>query len=88
MSTSLEKISGQGGFKIVSTTAAQTALQVESIVINADAVFTAFAINGVDMMTTKGLTGVTLKSGMYLPTDPGFKITAFTLASGSVIKYF
>jgi hypothetical protein len=88
MSTSLEKISGQGGFKVIADTSAHTGLIVESIVINSDAVFTAFKINDVDMMTTKGLSGVTLKTGMYLPTDPGFKITAFTLASGSVIKYF
>lgn len=87
MSTALEKISGNGGFYANATTAARTGLAVESLVINTDAVFSAFAINGVNMMTTKALTGVTIKAGIYLPTDPGFKITAYTLASGSVIEY-
>ena len=88
MSTALEKISAIGGFGFVNTgTAARTNLFVESIVVMSDAVFTAFAINGVNMMTTKGLTGVTITAGSYLPTDPGVKITAYTLASGSVIEY-
>ncbi len=39
------------------------------------------------MMTTKGLTGVSISQGVYLPTDPEAKITAYTLASGSVIEY-
>jgi hypothetical protein len=52
-----------------------------------DCVFTAFAINGVNQMTLKNLTGVTIKAGAYLPTNPGEKITAYTLASGSVIEY-
>jgi hypothetical protein len=38
-------------------------------------------------MTLKNLTGVTVKAGTYLPTNPGVQITAYTLASGSVIEY-
>jgi hypothetical protein len=52
-----------------------------------DCVFTAFAINGVNQMTLKNLTGVTIKAGAYLPTNPNFQITAYTLSSGSVIEY-
>lgn len=75
-----------GGFEVVSNTDAWSG-SAESIVINSDAVFSAFKINEVDMMTTKRLTAVTFKTGMYLTTDPGVKITDFTLASGSVIVY-
>jgi hypothetical protein len=88
MSTALEKISAIGGFGFVNAgTGARTGLFVESIVVMTDCVFTAFAINGVNVMTTKGITGVTIKAGTYLPTDPGVQITAYTLASGSVIEY-
>ena len=88
MSTALEKISAIGGFGFVNAgTSARTGLFVESIVVMTDCVFTAFAINGVNVMTTKGITGVTITAGTYLPTDPGVKITAYTLSSGSVIEY-
>jgi hypothetical protein len=87
MSTGIEKISGNGGFYVNAGTGARTSLQVESIVVMTDAVFTAFAINGVNQMTLKNLTGVTVKSGTYLPTNPGVQITAYTLSSGSVIEY-
>ncbi len=42
----IDRISGQGGFYVVSTTAAQTGKRIAAIVVNEDAVFTAFAING------------------------------------------
>jgi hypothetical protein len=88
MSTALEKMSAIGGFGYVNAgTGARTGLQVESLVVMSDAVFSAFAINGASVMTSKGLTGVSIKAGTYLPTDPTFKITAYTLASGSVIEY-
>lgn len=84
----INRMSGQGGFYVVSTTAAQTGKRIAAIVVNADAVFTAFSINGTDKMTEKGLSGVTIKAGSFLPSDPGnAEITAFTLASGSVIAY-
>jgi hypothetical protein len=87
MSTALEKISGNGGFYANAGTGARTSLQVESIVVMTDCVFTAFAIGGVNQMTLKNLTGTTIKAGSYLPTNPGQQITAYTLASGSVIEY-
>lgn len=85
MATALEKISGMGGF-IYAGTGAYTGTY-ESLVINTDAVFTVFKINDVDVMTSKGLGSKTISAGMYLPAGPEFKITAFTLASGSVIAY-
>jgi hypothetical protein len=87
MSTALEKISGNGGFYVNAGTGARTGLAVETIQVMTDCVFTAFAINGVNQMTLKNLTAVPIKAGAYLPTNPGEKITAYTLASGSVIEY-
>jgi hypothetical protein len=87
MSTALEKISGNGGFYVNAGTGARTSLSVETIQVMTDCVFTAFAINGVNQMVLKNLTGVTIKAGSYLPTNPGVQITAYTLSSGSVIEY-
>ena len=87
MSTSLEKIAGQGGFDIISDTSAHTSLDYESIVVNSACVFSALEINDISVLASKGLSGVTILAGMYLPTNPNFKITKITLASGSIICY-
>lgn len=87
MSTALEKISGMGGFYVNAGTTARQNLAVESIVVMSDCVFTAFVIGSANQMVTKNLTGVTVRAGTYLPTNPGQQITAYTLASGSVIEY-
>jgi hypothetical protein len=52
-----------------------------------DCVFTAFTIGGVDVLSTKGLSGVTIKAGAFLPAGVTGKITSFTLSSGAVIAY-
>jgi hypothetical protein len=87
MSTALEKMSGMGGFYANAGITARTGLTVESLVVMSDCVFTAFVIGGVNQMTLKNLTGTTVRAGTYLPTNPGQQITAYTLASGSVIEY-
>lgn len=87
MAVALEVIAGAGGFKVVSTTTPETGVEYNSIVVMADAVFSAFAINGTNVLSTNGLSGVTIKAGSFLPAGTNGKITAFTLASGSVIAY-
>jgi hypothetical protein len=87
MSTALEKISGQGGFYLITGTATWTGY-AESIVVNEDAVIAELEISSVDVLSTKGLSAKTVKAGMYLPTDPGKQITKIKLTSGSVIVYF
>jgi len=84
--TGIERISGQGGFTMITGTDAVIG-QFESLVVNTEAVISALEINGSTVLAAKGLSGVTLAVGMYLPTDPGFKITKVTLASGSLIAY-
>lgn len=87
MAVALEVIAGAGGFKVVSTTTPETGVEYNSIVVMADCVFSAFAIDGVNVLSTNGLSGVTIKAGAFLPAGTNGKITAFTLASGSVIAY-
>ena len=87
MATTQEIMAGAGSFEVISTTDAQTGKEYNSLVVNSDAVFSAFKINGVNVLSTKGLSGVTIKAGAYLPAGVTNKITDFTLASGTVIAY-
>ena len=87
MAVALEVIAGAGGFKVVSTTIPETGVEYNSIVVMEDAIFSAFAIDGVSVLSANGLSGVTVKDGSFLPAGTNGKITAFTLASGSVIAY-
>ena len=86
MATSIEIIAGSGGFKYVGGTSA-TPGYFTAIVVNADAVFSAFVVDGVSVMTERGLSGSTIKAGVYLPAGTDNIITSFTLTSGSVIAY-
>lgn len=87
MATALEVIAGSGSFEVISTTSAQTGKEYNALVVMNDCVFTAFSISGVNVLSTKGLSGVTIKAGTYLPAGVTNKITAFTLSSGAVIAY-
>lgn len=86
MATSQEIIAGSGGFIVNNTTNATTG-SFNSVVVVADAVFSAFAINGTSVLSSKGLSGVTIKAGTFLPAGVDNKITSFTLTSGTVIAY-
>jgi|APGre2960657404_1045060.scaffolds.fasta_scaffold50983_1 hypothetical protein len=86
MATGIDKISGNGGFVLLTGTGVNNGYW-ESLVINEDAVFSALEIGGVSVLSSKGLSAKTVKAGMYLPTDPTQKITKVTLTSGSVIAY-
>jgi hypothetical protein len=86
MATSQEIIAGSGGFIVNNTTNATTG-QFNSVVVIADAVFSAFSINGTSVLSSKGLSGVTIKAGAFLPAGVDNKITSFTLSSGTVIAY-
>ena len=89
MATSQEIIAGTGGFQVISGANATATGQFNSVVVVADCVFSAFAINGTSVMTSKGLTGVTIKAGSFLPSGADNKITTITLTSagGTVIAY-
>lgn len=86
MATSQEIIAGSGGFIVNNTTNATTG-QFNSVVVVADTVFASFSINGTNVLTTKGMSGVTIKAGTFLPAGVDNKITAFQLTSGTVIAY-
>jgi len=87
MATALEQIVGSQSFEVISTTSAFTGKTYTSIVVNSDAVFSALQIDSVNVMTSKGLTGVTIKAGAYLSAGSGSVFNAVTLTSGTIICY-
>lgn len=62
-----------------------TGVKHEALVVQEDTVFSTFFVNGVDVLTARGMSGVTFAQGAYLPG--GQDITGWTITSGSVIAY-
>jgi hypothetical protein len=62
-----------------------TGVKHEALVVQEDTIFSSFFVNGVDVLTARGMSGVTFAQGAYLPG--GLDITGFTITSGSVIGY-
>jgi hypothetical protein len=87
MSTSTQFMAGMTGCKVLSGTGANTG-RWQGFVVNADAVVSAaLDINGASVMTTLGLTGVTLKQGTFISLPDGDYFSSITLTSGSIVAY-
>jgi len=87
MSTSLEFMSGFTGCVVISNTSANTG-RFQGFVVNADAVVSAcLDENSASLMTSIGLTGVTLKQGTFISVQEGKFISSITLTSGSIVAY-
>jgi hypothetical protein len=87
MSTALEFMSGYTGCKVISNTSANTG-RFQGFVINADAVVSACLDEaGASLMTSIGLTGVTLKQGTFISVSEDKFISSITLTSGSIVAY-
>ena len=88
MSSSNSFSAGFTGCKVISNTSANTGV-FRGFVVNDDAVVSAILDeNASSILTTLGLSGVTLKSGAFISVADGSYISSITLASGSVIAYF
>jgi len=78
---------GYTGCRVISNTSANTGV-FRGFVVNADAVVSAcLDRNGNSLMSSIGLTGVTLKQGVYICVPDGNWISSITLTSGSIIAY-
>jgi hypothetical protein len=70
-----------------------TNVTYDSLVVHVDCVFTSFTVkgnneaSGTNVLTARGLSGITVKAGTFLPAGKGFEITGFVISSGSVIAY-
>ena len=87
MSSSNSFSAGFTGCKVISNTSANTGV-FRGFVVNDDAVVSAILNeNASSILTTLGLSGVTLKSGAFISVADGSYISSITLASGSIIAY-
>lgn len=86
MSTSTDIIAGGGSFTRHGSGTA-TGVSYNAVIPQEDTIFTSFSINGVNVLSARGMSGVTFKQGAYLPAGNGVKITGFVISSGSVIGY-
>ena len=83
ISSSVGLAVGSGGFKYFGTGTASN-VQFLALIPQEDTVFTSFMVQGVEMLSANGMTGITFKQGAFLS---GGYITGFTISSGSVIAY-
>ncbi len=84
----LRKVSGTRGFKYLAVTTAHTGLTGYAVVVNSDAKFSKFSIDGVDNLSSLGLTAsIVVKAGSYLPVPEGSVITDITMAEGDCLIY-
>lgn len=90
------RITGGEGCLVISDAVTHTDLSALGFVVNADAVVTSMTTqedvaDGSDVDATAavtfGLTGVTLKAGIFIPVGFNKKITQIELTSGSVVLY-
>ena len=87
MSNALEFMSGFTGCKVLSNTTATTG-KFRGFIVNSDAVVSAILDqNSNSLLSVMGLSGVTLKQGMYIPVSIDNYISSITLTSGSIILY-
>ena len=78
---------GYTGCKVVSNTSANTG-KFRGFVVNDDAVVSAILNKaGTSILATLGLSGVTLRSGIFISISDGDYISSITLTSGSIVLY-
>lgn len=87
MSSSNSFSAGFTGCKVISNTSANTGV-FRGFVVNEDAVVSAILDSGSNsILSSLGLSGVTLKSGAFISVADGDYISSITLTSGSIIAY-
>ena len=78
---------GYTGCKLIANTSTTTGT-FRGFIVNSDAVVSAcLDKNGASLMTSLGLTGVTIRQGGYICVADGDYISSITLTSGSIIVY-
>jgi hypothetical protein len=86
MSNSTSVIAGSNGFKRHAS-GTVTGVAYDAVIPQEDTVFTSFSVNGTNVLSDRGMSGVTFKQGAYLSAGSGLQITGFVTSSGSVIGY-
>ena len=88
MSTSSNSFSaGYTGCRVISNTSANTGV-FRGFIVNDDAVVSAILDEGGNsILSSLGLSGVTLRSGLYISVPAESYISSITLSSGSIVVY-
>jgi hypothetical protein len=86
MSSSTDIIAGGAAF-IRYGSGTQTLRNHNALVVQEDTVFTSFSVDGINVLSARGMSGVTFKQGAYLSAGNASTITGFVISSGSVIGY-
>ena len=87
MSSSNSFSAGYTGCRVISNTSANTGA-FRGFIVNDDAVVSAILDeNGSSILSALGLSGVTLRSGVYISVADGSYISSITITSGSIIVY-
>lgn len=87
MSSSNSFSAGFTGCKVISNTSANTGVY-RGFIVNDDAVVSAILDeDGASLLSALGLSGVTLRSGIYISVQDGKHISSITLTSGSIVAY-
>jgi hypothetical protein len=87
MSSSNSFSAGFTGCKVISNTSANTGT-FRGFIVNDDALVSAILDeNGASILSALGLSGVTLRSGIYISVPDGSHISSITLTSGSIVAY-
>jgi len=87
MSSSNSFSAGYTGCRVISNTSANTGA-FRGFIVNDDAVVSAILDeNGSSILSALGLSGVTLRSGVYISVADGGHISSITLTSGSIVAY-
>ena len=84
VSKNTDVLAGSAGFVRYGASVV-TGVNYKALVVQEDTIFATFFINGVDVLSERGMSGVTFKQGAYLPGS--LDITGWTITSGSVIAY-
>ena len=87
MSSSNSFSAGYTGCRVISNTSANTGT-FRGFIVNSDTVVSAILDkNSNSILSSLGLSGVTLKSGAFISVPDGDYISSITLTSGSIIAY-
>jgi len=88
---SIDIVAGYDGF-VRHGAATVTGVSYDALVVQEDSVFTSFTVtqeNGTstNVLSARGMSGITFQPGAYLPAGKGNKITGFVISTGSAIAY-
>jgi hypothetical protein len=88
---SIDIVAGYDGF-VRHGAATVTGVSYDALVVQEDSVFTSFTVtqeNGTstNVLSARGMSGITFQQGAYLPAGKGNKITGFVISTGSAIAY-